>query len=189
VLLNTWKHHAAAIRQRILAVARAGESALRYLPSQLLVVGTELMDLYTGVLTPSVIAERIIAELEANQRRERGAYDSWLLSCAGGYSVVTFPQDDSRWVLRKGDEAGHYVHVHPARWAVHTRRVRANVLKTAIMVQAHVAVHGGDSFDVGRINAVRKEFLGLSPIGKLSGDEGLALILKELGQECAICLQ
>jgi hypothetical protein len=93
---------------------------------------------------------------------------------------VTVPQDGSRWVLRLGDETGRYVHVHPARRAPHTRRVRANVLKTAILVPADAAVHGGDPFDIARINQVRGQYLGLSPIIKLEPDEGLGAMLMEL---------
>ena len=53
MLLNTWKHHALALKQRITDAAAAGEAGLAALPEKLLVVGTELMDLYTGSLTPA----------------------------------------------------------------------------------------------------------------------------------------
>ena len=45
-----------------------------------------------------------------------------------------------------GDDA-RYVHVHPARYSPESRRVRANVLKTAVMALAVVKVHGGDPTD------------------------------------------
>ena len=83
----------------------------------------------------------------------------------------------SRWVLRRGTEPGRHVHVHPARWAPHTLRVRANVLKTAVMVLAHASVYGGDPRDVARINAVRRQYLGLSPIKELAGDQGLGIVI------------
>ena len=179
VLFNSWKHHAGAIRQRLQAIVHEGPEALLDLPRQLQVIGTELMDLYIGALTPVQIADKAIAALQANDTLALDRYKAFL-TAGGGYGVLTFPGDDARWVLRLGDETGRYIHVHPARWSPQTRRVRANVLKTATMVQAHVAVHGGDPYDVARINAVRKEFLGLSPMQKLSGDDGLGVILKEL---------
>jgi hypothetical protein len=182
VLFNTWKHHAGAIRQRVQGLASQGETALRELAKQLVVIGSELMDLYTGTLTPVAIAEKVLADLRHQHRLEPVAYKTWL-AASGGYGVVTFPEDGTRWVLRMGEEDGRYVHLHPGRWAVQTRRVRANVLKTAIMVHAHVAVHGGDAYKVSRINAVRQEFLDLSPIARLEGDEGLGVILKELASK------
>jgi hypothetical protein len=179
VLFNTWKHHAGAIRSRIEAAAALGESGLRGLADQLPVVGTELMDLYTGSLTPVAIAERVLDILRANRHLDLAPYKAWLVE-SRSYGVVTFAEDSTRWVLRLGEEDGRYVHLHPARWAAQTRRVRANVLKTAILAQAHAAIQGGDPADVARINLVRKEFLGLSPIPRLAGDEGLGVILAEL---------
>ncbi len=50
VLFNAWKHHAGALRHRIAETARAGEAALEPLARQLVVIGNELMDLYTAGL-------------------------------------------------------------------------------------------------------------------------------------------
>jgi hypothetical protein len=176
VLFNPWKHHAGALRRRIAAVARGGESALAELPAQLLVIGTELMDLYTGALTPADIAARILAQLAAEGRLAPAAYQAWL-AANGGYQVRTFPEDESRWVLRMGEAGGRYVHVHPGRWSPATRRVRANVLKTAVMVLACTSVHGGDPYDVQLVNAVRRQYLGLSPVRAVGRAEGLGLVL------------
>jgi len=179
VLFNTWKHHAAATRQRMRDLASGGDAALEALADELRSIGTDLMDLYTGELTPAAIAGKVLALLRADRRLELATYRAWL-TASGGYGVLAFPEDGTQWVVRLGDEKGRYIHLHPARWAPETRRVRANVLKTAIMVQAHAAVHGGDPHDITRINAVRKRFLDLSPIGRLKGDDGLGIVLKEL---------
>ncbi len=172
VLLNFWKHHAGALRRQVEGLAAAGAPALTRLAGELVVIGTELMDLYVGALAPAEIAARVLEVLHADQRLPVDAYRAWLAS-GGGYQVLTFAEDASRWVLRLGDEAGRYVHVHPARWAPQTLRVRANVLKTAVMVLGHVAVFGGDPLEVALINEVRKQYLGFSPIGRLTGDQGL----------------
>jgi hypothetical protein len=172
VLLNGWKHHAGALRERIALTAGAGEAALKELAGRLVVIGTELMDLYTGDLSPAGIADRVIATLRAGDRLAPDVYRAWL-EANGGYQVLTFPEDASRWVLRMGDEAGRYVHVHPARWAPATLRVRANVLKSAVMVLAYAAVHGGNPLDVALVNRVRKDYLGFSPVRALTGDQGL----------------
>ncbi len=150
----------------------AGPTALDGLARQLVVIGTDLMDLYTGPLTPAEIAAGILPTLRAEDRLEPGAYTAWIAE-GGGYRVLTLA-DGSRWVLRVGDESERYVHIHPARGGLRTRRVRANVLKTAIMVRAYAGVHGGDSHDLTLVNTVRRQYLGLAPLRKFAGDHGLA---------------
>lgn len=180
VLLNTWKHHAGALRRQVREAVGVGEPALQTLARHLVVIGSELMDLYTGQLSPARIADEVLAHLQSVGRLELEAYRPWLAE-GGGYRVLTLPEDASQWVLRFGDKADRYVHVHPARWTPHTLRVRANVLKTAVMVSAYVGIHGGDPLDVALVNAVRRQYLGLSPIGKLAeGEQGIAALLDVL---------
>jgi hypothetical protein len=173
VLFNTWKHHAGALRWRSRAVAEAGPAALVELGTQMAVLGTKLMDLYTGRLWPAELCAALLDRLRAEGRLDRDAYRSWLAG-QGGYGVVELPQDASRWVLRLGDDADRYLHLHPGRWSPNTVRVKANVLKTAFLVQTWVAIHGGDPLDRAVINAVRGEYLGLPPLGA-DPDEGLGL--------------
>jgi hypothetical protein len=179
VLFNPWKHHAGALRQRIADVGRGGAPALAALPPQLLVVGSELMDLYTGALSPAQVGAAVLAQLRAGGQLPLEVYRPWV-EANGGYRLLTLPEDGSVWVLRAGKPAGCYVHLHPGRWTPSTRRVRANVLKTAVMVLAHVAAHGGDPLDVGLVNRVRTEHLGLAPIEALTGDQGLQAVLELL---------
>jgi hypothetical protein len=173
VLFNTFKHHAGALRARIAAVAAAGPDALAEMSTRLAVLGTRLMDLYTGPLTPHDISARIIEQLHEMGRLELPAFRAWLAG-QDDYAVITFPEDQSRWVLRLGDDPQRYVHVHPGRWSPGTLRVRANVLRTAVLVLAHARIHGADPMDRGTINTVRRELLGLSPVGD-DPDEGLGL--------------
>jgi hypothetical protein len=179
VLFNTWKHHAGALRDRIDESARHGESGLRDLADRLVVLGTELMDLYTGAFTPAQIADRVLALLRADGRLEREAYREWVQE-SGGYAVVTLAEDGSRWVLRPGEEGERYVHIHPARWAPQTRRVRANVLKTAVMALAYATANGCDPLDVRLVNTVRAKYLGLSKVRALADDLGLSAVIEVL---------
>jgi hypothetical protein len=185
VLLNTWKHHAAALRREIRKTVRAGAPALAELAGRLVVLGTELMDLYTGRLTPAEIGAEALVQLEGAGHLALPAYRSWL-AARGGYGLLTFAQDDSRWVVRMGDEVNRYIHIHPARWAPQTCRVRANGLKTAVLVLAHGGIHGGDVLDRARVNAIRAKYLGLAPMGRdLSSGEGLGGLLDLLRSETA----
>jgi hypothetical protein len=176
VLFNAYKHHAGALRRYIAGAARKGEPGLAELASRLVVIGSELMDLYTGALSPRDIAERVLDLLKSEGRLEPASYNAWLQE-QGGYGVLTLEEDSSCWVVRLGDEADRYVHMHPGRWTPHTRRVRANVLKTAVLVRAHAAAHGGDPTDVKLVNAVRQQYLGLPPVKELAGDQGLSVVL------------
>ncbi len=173
VLFNTFKHHAGALRARIAAAAAQGPAGLVEAGQYLVVLGTRLMDLYTGPLTPRDLSARILAQLEETGHLERPAFAAWL-AAQQGYALVTFAEDESRWVLRLGNETERYVHVHPGRWSPATVRVRANVLKTAFLAILHARIHGGEPIERERINEVRRAFLGLSPVGD-DPEEGLGL--------------
>ncbi len=179
VLFNAWKHHAGFLRGQITDAAGQGEAGLAALPGRLRVVGDGLMDLYAGSLTPAVIGERVVAALRAEGRLEREVYRAWV-DANGGYRTLALAEDGSVWVLRTGAEEGRHVHVHPGRWAPATRRLRANVLKTAVLVLAYVGVHGGDVGDVALVNRVRRQYLGLAPIRNLAGDQGLRAVIELL---------
>jgi hypothetical protein len=173
VLFNTFKHHAGALRARIAALAAAGPDALAEMGARLAVLGTKLMDLYTGRLSPRDISTRIIEHLREAGRLELPAFRAWL-AMHDDYAVVTFPHDESRWVLRLGDDSERYVHLHPGRWSPATVRVRANVLKTAFLVLTHARIHDVNPMDRSVINQVRLDLLGLPPVGD-EPDEGLGL--------------
>jgi hypothetical protein len=173
VLLNAWKHHAAFLRLRIREAV--GSDGLDELGRRLVVVGTELMDLYLGRFTPAEIGARLLDQLRTEGRLAPDTFAAWI---AGGYRLLTLLEDDSRWVLRYASGEERYVHVHPARWAPQTRRVRANVLKTAVLALADAGLRGGDPADLKRVNAVRHRYLGLAPMGRaLTGDEGVGVLI------------
>jgi hypothetical protein len=174
ILFNTWKHHAGFVRNQILQIIESGAVNLAALPARLQVIGTDLMDLYTGTLKPDEIAGGILAQLCEMERLAPEAYGQWLQE-AGGFRLLTLP-DESRWVLRKGADAERYMHIHPGRWSPQTRRVRANVLKTAIMVLASAGTHGGDPLQTKLVNEVRAR-LQLAPVPKVNADESLAEVI------------
>lgn len=177
VLFNTFKHHAGSLRARIADIVDRGHPALVEMGNHLVVLGTRLMDLYVGPLTPRELSAWLLAELGRIDRLALERYREWLLSTEE-YVVLTHPEDGSRWVLRLGDEQGRYVHLHPGRWSPHTQRVRANVLKSAFLVLCHTGIHGGDPMDRVVLNEVRRTYLGLSPLGADPGDElGLGAVI------------
>jgi len=176
-LLNCWKHHAGWVRARVERAAREGEAAVAELPREMLVVGTRLMDFYTGALAPAEIAEDIFAHLDARGAREFAALSEWLAG-SDGY-VVLEVRDGSRWAVRLGPEAGRYVHLHPARRSVHTLRVHANALRTAALVVAHAGrLEAAVSLKLA--NEVRARYLALEPMRELCADGGVGAVLAAL---------
>jgi hypothetical protein len=183
VLFNTFKHHAGALRARIRDIADRGEGALHEAAARTAVLGTKLMDVYVGALSPRDISQRIAAQLQSENRLEREAYRAWL-SGSDEYAVITFAEDDSRWVLRLGDDTERYIHLHPGRWSPGTVRARANVLKTAFLVLIHARIHGVDPMDRAVINLVRRSHLSMSPLGEApDGDQGLGAMIELLRLE------
>ena len=138
------------------------------------------MDLYLGPLTPRDVGERLLELLRHDDRLSLHTYRPWI-QANRGYRVLTLPDDGSEWVLRMGDEADRWVHVHPARWAPKTCRVKATVLKTAVMALACAGVRGGDPMDVALVNRVRRDYLELAPLGRdLAGDQGIGQVVNLL---------
>lgn len=180
ILFNPWKHHAGALRYHIHRVAQEGPESLEALGQQLKRVGTRLMDLYTGQLSPQTIGTKALAQLQAMKKVDREAFAQWL-EIHEGYHVLTFEEDQSCWVLRLAAEAERYVHVHPGRWTPCTVRARANVLKTAILVLAQAKMEHAEPLSLELVNRVRREHLDLAPIGhQLDQEEGLGEMISLL---------
>ncbi|MBY0458059.1 MAG: hypothetical protein K2V38_12025 [Gemmataceae bacterium] len=180
-LLNTWKHHAGWIRWRIARAADAGSAGVEALPAEMAVVGTRLMDLYTGAFPPAEIAEFVFAELKANGRFAFDPLSRWLAE-QDEYALTELP-DGSKWTIRLGPAAGRYVHLHPGRWAPNTLRVQANTLRSAVMAHAHAQLTGGDPTDLAVVNAARQLYLGLLPVRELTADGGLGAVITALAEE------
>ena len=79
VLFNPWKHHAGALKARVEAIAGGGDEALRRAASHVAILGTKLMDVYTGALSPRDVSARVIRRLQDEGRLEREAYRAWIL--------------------------------------------------------------------------------------------------------------
>lgn len=177
-LMNTWKHHAGWIRGRIAAAVRAGTEGVEALPAEMAVVGSRLMDLYTGAFAPAAVAEFVFADLKA---RDLFAFDPlamWLAG-QGEYALIELP-DGSEWTIRLGPADGRYLHLHPGRWVPHTMRVQANTLKSAVMAHAHARLTGRAATELAVVNEARKLYLGMLPVRELTGAGGLGAVIAAL---------
>lgn len=171
VTFNLLKHHAGSIRTFI---SQSDVTSFSLLKS----IGGSQMDLYYGQLSPDSIMEEIILFLRQNDLLEEEKYSLWL-SAHSGYRTVTL-SDASHWVLRKGNNEGSYIHIHPARYSPHTLRVTANVLKTVIACGVAMKQHIMDEVNLQSMNHVRKTMLHLSPMKKLSVDSLMTRVMEML---------
>ena len=106
------------------------------------------------------------------------AFRDWL-EPRGGFSGFAAP-DESRWILRVGEETGRYVHLHPGRYSPHTVRVPGITLKTAIVTLALARQTGADPLSVAVVNDARKRFLTLPPVAAVDPTNGLGEVLRLL---------
>jgi hypothetical protein len=51
-----------------------------------------------------------------------------------------------------------------------------------VQVLAYVGVHGGDPLAVTLVNAVRQQYLGLSKMKEVAGEQGLSVVIDLLRQ-------
>ena len=170
VLFNCWKHHAGFLRERISDAARHLVT-VNQLSDQLVVVGSELMDLYYGPHSPVQIAREITEKLQSQGNYAPDAFEAWVRANKG-YRLEPI-SDGSVWTLRSALDDDRYIHIHPGRHAPNTLRVRANVLKTAVLVLAETAQRGGSPLDLHRINRVRSRYLRLENVYDLAASQSI----------------
>ena len=169
------------IRWRVSEAVQSGLAEVRDLPREMAIVGTRLMDLYLGGLTPREASTAVLHHLQTEGRLEHDRLKEWL-NVRGGYDVIEL-LDGSKWAIRLGPADGRYVHLHPGRWSPRTMRVQANTLKSAVMANALAKITGRDALDLAIVNEARELYLGLEPIRKLSGAGGLRAVIELLGRE------
>jgi hypothetical protein len=174
IKFNCWKHHAFFIKDEIRSVEN--EKQIKAFQSPVLKIGESQMDLYCGKLSPGEISNQIIKYLSAGSLVDNSRYSIWLCNNGNEYRKVTL-KDKSFWVLRKGDEAVRFVHIHPGRYSPLTLRVKALTLKTAIFTLAFSRIKLASAFDIDLINEARDIYLSASPLKSVSKKTGLGKLL------------
>lgn len=171
IQFNPIKHHIGAIKQFI-KEATNEEVLLR----TLLTIGESQMDLYVGDLSVDEISRQIIKQLKQKNVIERTEYSEWINSDGSDYKMLTL-SDDSQWTLRLSDNNETYIHIHPGRYSHHTIRIKANTLKTAIVVNVYARLNKCNPLELKIINYVRKKILDESPVKSINASSGLGKII------------
>jgi hypothetical protein len=145
ILFNAWKHHLGFLRS---SISQLQPAALR---EQLLITGNAVMDIYTGALSYEAICQEVEEHLLHNGVNSPQTYMHFIGGAQQYRSIVL--SDGAVWVLRLGNDPLLYVHIHPGRYSMHSLRVKAASLKTAIALR----VSGAEVADTAAINRVRQQ--------------------------------
>lgn len=182
ILFHPLKHHQHWICEYIRSWQIHSSGSVSDLKRQLLTIGASQMDFYQGVLTPEQIACEIVVRLQKEDKIQQPIYENWIKQQLVGYALVRL-SDDSDWVLRIGEESGRFVHIHPARYATHTIRVKAGALKTAIAALIWEQAYSQDARSLTTINQVRQEWLDYSPIKSVELARGIERMIDLLTED------
>jgi len=180
ILFHPLKHHLGYISAYIhKSVSQAPE--VSKLKADLLSLGTSQLDLYCGPLSPQEIARQVILHLQEQELLQQEAFGFYLRAEGKDYRCLTL-SDGTDWVLRWGVVEGRHVHLHPARYAAHTVRVKAATLKTAVATVIAAGQQDLPEIDLPLINRIRVAWLDLPPVKALAPQEGAGKFLQFLLQ-------
>ncbi len=177
IQFNLWKHHLNYIKGQIKNSARLGENATTVIKHEILKIGASQMDLYIGDLSPYTISLEIINKLAGFGIKDKILYEKWISSETKFYRSLIL-SDNSKWILRQGNDERKYIHIHPARSSSFCIRIKAVTLKTAILISLLSCLQNSAPENLSLINSVRKEFLDEPPIKSLAAAGSLIKLLK-----------
>ena len=156
---NPWKHHLSWIFTNIAKEENSTE--IKELTETINSLNSNYIDLYTGDFKP----EEMVAEIEyiLRERRilEKESFIRWIQSQE--YGTVRL-KDNSVWILRKGNSAVNYIHIHPGRYTPLSLRIHGNSFKTALILKL---IYPNETYSLPVINETRKRFLSLPPVKNL----------------------
>lgn len=176
ILFNCWKHHLGFIKSELESIEIKSKNDIKNFAESLKVMGDSLSDLYLGSYSPSKISGFIISDLKSKRLFAKEKFIEWLFNDEKDYKLIRLP-DNSNWTIMLGKDKEKYVHIHPARYSLHTIRVKSVSLKTASIVFLRAKHFGGSPFDLSTVNKVRTEFLKYSPVKNISHKNGLGKII------------
>lgn len=160
IIFNALKHHIGYIREWASSIDKA------VLPQSLLKIGASQMDVYYGNLSVEAIEKEVIYQLKHQGIFEEKAFIAYI-NASNGFFELTL-SDTSEWTLRQGNLTDGYIHIHPSRYAPYTLRVKAGILKTAIILWTYNAL----PLQTHIVNEYR-QLLALSPIKNISESDNI----------------
>ncbi|WP_321375229.1 hypothetical protein [uncultured Draconibacterium sp.] len=146
--------------------------------TKMLLIGNNLFDFYLGDLMPVQIANLCIEYFNQKNLLDSLAFYNWLDH--RDWKKISL-SDKSEWLIKRGNLAERFIHIHPAKFSKHTIRVRAATLKTVIVLCIYKIPLSNDSIkNLRAVNRLRKSFLGLSPVKSINDPDSGILKLWQL---------
>jgi hypothetical protein len=157
---NPLKHHLAFIRGFISGkLTEEKGDDIKVVVKELKLIGTSVMDLYTGRLSIKDICNEIFKFLESKKLKEYRIFAEWAGRKFSDFRTITL-SDTSEWMLKYNNDRSRYVHLFPVRMSPHSLRIKANTLKSAII---YYIIIGKDFISADDLNRARA-LLDLSPV-------------------------
>ncbi len=174
VLLNGWKHHQHFLLDQVRKWVIKPEQLFPLFVAKLNMLGESQFDIYSGKLLPEEITHDITETLIGFDVYEPEAYRNWIERSNQMFWQVTV-SDGSEWTLRQGEDEDYYIHIHPARHALYTSRLKANPTRSALCTLVYAAMRK-EKPGMILLNKVRTEYLGLSAVSKPMSKEIFTLL-------------
>lgn len=167
VAFNPFKHHLSFLTEQI--------KIWQNLPwhefeKNLLLIGTNLTDLYCGELSVAEICRQCLNFAGEKDLTSAQKLEFWLSPKA--YRKIQL-SDHSEWIVRQGLDSSRFLHIHPAKYSPLTVRVRGTTLKTVVALKSIQSSNFEYLPDLKQINKIRSENLELSPIKALEKEKGI----------------
>jgi hypothetical protein len=169
ITYNPYKHHFRFLLDEI-AQWRMNNAA--GMQEHVLTIGNNLIDFYLGPLTVDEVCRECLSFTKQQQIANESEFIAWMNTAE--WKKICLP-DRSEWLVKRGEQAERYIHIHPAKYSQHTVRVRAGTLKTVVALEAEaIGISSSAQKNLSEVNRVRKEFLNLSPVKSLHpADSGI----------------
>lgn len=180
VTFNPMKHHLNFI---ISEAEKLKFSSINEISDKLLVIGDNLMDLYTGKLSVDEILAEIQSVLSNLNVFTREDFCSWISSSDYKKLILS---DSSTWVVKLSVNDENYIHLHPGKRSEFTCRVRGSTLKTVVACFANGKLPE-KPHQLDEVNQIRFNCLNLSPVKTLQPGKGilkLAALFKKYKVKC-----
>lgn len=169
VTFNPYKHHLGFLREKIEVWRKMDWKEAE---NEIRLIGNNLIDLYTGKLSIDEIIRETIIFAEENDLTSAEKLAQWLHPLDYRKTELS---DNSFWVIKQGQIATRFLHIHPGKYSPFTIRIKAPTLKTVIALK----IHDDSAINptLALVNRIRIEKLNLSPIKGLVAGRGIARML------------
>ncbi len=169
VTFNPYKHHLGFLRTKVEFWKKMDWNEAE---KEIRLIGNNLIDLYTGNLSIEEIIRETLRFAEKTDITSPEKLALWLHPLEYRKTELS---DGSFWVIKQGQDASRFLHIHPGKYSPYTIRIKAPTLKTVIALKIH------DNLDVqpdlAMVNKIRMEYLKLSPVKGLVAGKGIARLL------------